>query len=181
MRRENGFLTGLMYVLLVFLVVGLAIIVFFNFRANEEQMAAIEAEALAEATTPTPSPTPTPAPTAIPERHTETVTLAFAGDIVGQPGLTTEAASQDGDVVSYDYTDELLGAAYSLQGSDLAACTLVGTLSAKGPFDEGYRMSSDLTAALAGVGFQVVNTATDHILDDGLDGLVDTRSASATS
>lgn len=174
MKRENGLLTGLLYVLMVFLAVGLAILVFFNYQANTEQMAAIEAEELAAAVTPTPEPTATPAPTAVPERNTETVTLAFAGDIVGQPGLTTEAASQDGDVVSYDYTEELLGVSRSLEGSDLAACTLVGTLSGKGPFDEGYRMSNDMTAALAGVGFQVVNAATDHILDDGVDGLVST-------
>ena len=38
-------------------------------------------------------------------------------------------------------------------------------------------MSTEFTAALAGVGFQVVNTATDHILDDGLDGLLDTVEA----
>lgn len=177
MRRENGFLTGLMYVALVFLAVGLAILVFFNYRINTEQMAAIEAAEIAASVTPTPPPTATPAPTAIPERNTETVTLAFSGDIVGQPGLTTDAEATEGEVVSYDYSSELEGVSTSLRGSDLAACTLVGTLSEKGPFGEGYRLSNEMTAALAGVGFQVVNAATDHILDDGVDGLVDTAEA----
>ena len=166
-----------MYVALVFLAVGLAILIFFNYQINTEQMAEREAEAIAASVTPTPEPTATPAPTAIPERNTETVVLAFAGDIVGQPGLTTDAEAYDGSVASYDYSSELEGVASSLRDADLAACTLVGTLSERGPFGEGYRMSSEMTAALAGVGFQVVNAATDHILDDGLDGLLETTEA----
>lgn len=177
MRRENGFLTGFMYVLLVFLVVGLAILVLFNYQANTAQAAAREAAEQAALVTPTPEPTATPAPTAIPERNTETITLAFAGDIVGQAGLSTDAASSDGDVTSYDYTNELFGVASTLEGCDLAACTLVGTLRERGPFEDGYRMSTELTAALAGVGFHMVNAATDHILDDGLDGLLETVNA----
>jgi len=163
-----------MYVLLVFLVVGLGLLVLFNYQANAEQMAEIEAAELAAAVTPTPPPTATPAPTAIPERNAETVTLAFAGDIIGQPGLTTDAMATDGDTTYYDYSDELEGVRDSLSGADLAACTLVGTISENGPFEEGYRLSAEMTSALAGVGFQVINTATDHILDDGLDGLVET-------
>ena len=174
--RNNEFATGLMYVLLVFLVVGLAILVFFNYQVNTQQMAEREAEEIAAATTPTPEPTSTPEPTPTPSRVTETVTLAFAGDLVGQPGLTTDAASSDGDddSVSYDYFEELEGVVPSLSGVDFAACTLVGTAYDGGSYDTGYHMPAAIATALAGSGFQVVNTATDRILELGFEGLENT-------
>ena len=174
MRRQNGFATGVMYVLLVFLAVALAIVIFFNYQANTEQMAAIEAEKIALAATPTPEPTATPEPTPTPNRITENVTLAFAGDLVGQPGLTTDAASGSGDDVSYDFFDELAGVVPSLSGVDFAACTLVGTIVENGAYDTGYNMPPTIATALAGSGFQVVNAATDRILELGFDGLSET-------
>jgi poly-gamma-glutamate synthesis protein (capsule biosynthesis protein) len=166
-----------MYVLMVFLAVGLALIVFFNFQANQQQMAEIAAAEEAASTTPTPPPTATPAPTATPTRTTETVTLAVAGDLVGQSGLNSDArtTSQDDDgeeVVSYDYSDELAGVVDSLDDADFAVCTLVGTLT-DGDTDS-YRMSGTMAQALADAGFNLINVATDHILDSGLDGLTDT-------
>ncbi len=172
--RQNGFLTGFLYVLLVFLAVGLAILIFFNYRANTEQMAAIEAEEIAAAATPTPEPTATPEPTPTPDRVTETVTLLFAGDLVGQPGLTTDAAATVDETTTYDFFDELSGIVTSLAGVDLAACTMVGTVTEADAYDSGYNMPADIATALAGSGFQVVNAATDHILDLGFDGLAET-------
>lgn len=173
--RKNGFATGLMYVVLVFLVVGLAILVFFNYQINTQQMAEREAAELAAATTPTPEPTSTPEPTPTPSRVTETVTMAFAGDLVGQPGLTTDAASSDDDdAVSYDFFDELAGVVPSLSGVDFAACTLVGTAFDSEAYDTGYHMPAAVATALAGSGFQVVNVATDHILELGFEGLEST-------
>ncbi len=175
--RDEGFARGFMYVLLVFMIVGLGILIFFNYQANAAQQAQIEAAEIAAATTPTPPPTPTPAPTPTPTRNVETVTLAAAGDIVAQPGLTTDAEVTEGDTVTYDYSEELAGAAPSLEGADFAVCTLVGTLSARGPYDASYRMDAALATALAGTGFRLVNGATDHILDFGLDGLTATLNA----
>ncbi|MGM9614380.1 MAG: CapA family protein [Oscillospiraceae bacterium] len=172
--KRNGFITGLMYVLLVLLAVGLAVMIFLNFQANREQMEAIEAAEIAAATTPTPSPSPTPEPTPTPERATDTITLTFAGDIIGQPGLSTAAASGEDDEVSYDFYSELDGVTNALSGSDLSTCTLVGTMTTLAGYDEGYNLPSAMATALAGAGFQLVNAATDHILDQGLDGLVDT-------
>ncbi len=128
--RKNGFSTGVMYIILVFLVVGLGIMIFMNFQLNRDKDKEREEAALAAATTPTPVPTETPEPTPTPARTVETVTLAFAGDIVAQPGLTTDAAGKtetndDGSVtVSYDFYDEIAGVLPSLSGADLAACTL---------------------------------------------------------
>ena len=172
--KKNGFATGLMYVLLVFLAVGLAILIFFNFQANREQMAALRAEEIAAATTPTPAPTATPAPTPTPNRVTESVTLAFAGDLVAQPGLTTDAASEVDEMVTYDFFDELAGVVPVLSGADLSACTMVGVVTDDGTYDTGYSIPPAIATALAGSGFQVVNTATDHVLDLGFDGLTQT-------
>ena len=174
MRRKSSFATGLMYVILVLLAVALAIVILFNYQANTEQMAAIEAEEIAAATTPTPEPTATPEPTPTPNRTTETVTLAFAGDLVAQPGLTTDAASGGDDEVTYDFFDELSGVVPSLENVDFAACTYVGTIVENDAYDTGYNMPSAIATALAGSGFQVVNAATDRILELGLGGLQDT-------
>ncbi len=172
--RENGFLTSILYVVMVFLVVGLAVLVFFNYQANTQQMAELAAAEAAAATTPTPPPTATPAPTPEPERNTDTVTLAFAGDVVGQAGLTTDAQSTSDDgTVTYDYSLQLSGVAEILSGAKLSACTLVSTLAESGDYDS-YHMSASFANALAASGFQVVNAATDHILDYGLDGLIET-------
>lgn len=172
--KRDGFLTGFMYVMLVLLAVGLALLILMNFRANQEQMEAIEAAELAAAATPTPSPSPTPEVTPTPERATETVTLTFAGDIIGQAGLSTAAASGGDDGVTYDFYRELDGVTDALSGSDFSSCTLVGTMTTLAGYDTGYNLPSSMATALAGVGFQLVNAATDHILDQGLDGLVDT-------
>lgn len=175
-RNENGFLNTLLSVLMIFLVVGLALLVFFNYQANTQQMEEIAAAEAAAAATPTPVPTATPEPTPVPERNVETVTLAFTGDIVGQAGITTDAqqTAEDGSV-SYDYSLQLAGVADILSDANLSSGTLVGTLAAEGEFG-AYRLSSALANAMAGAGFQVVNAATDHILDNGVDGLVETVS-----
>ncbi len=163
-----------MYVLLVFLAVGFALLLYFNYQANREQMAAIHAAEEAASVTPTPPPTETPAPTAEPTRNAETFTLAFAGDLLGQAGLTTdvETTGDDGSV-SYDYGQELAGVQSALEGAKISACTLVSTVTDQGGYD-AYRMPAAVASALSGAGFQIVNAATDHILDYELTGLTDT-------
>ena len=172
--KKNGFSTGFMYVILVFMAVGLGFLIFFNFRANKQQQASIEAAKAAALVTPTPEPTQTPVPSAEPVRNADTVTLAFAGDLVGQAGLTTDARQTSGDgVVTYDFTAELEGVRTALEGADLAACTLVSTLTDAGDYDS-YQMPSAMATAIRDVGFDLVNAATDHILDRGLEGLSET-------
>ena len=171
--KKNGFFTGLLYVMLVLLTVGLGLIVFFNYGANREQQQTIEAVKEAEAATPTPAPVATPEPTPEPERNAETITLAFAGDLVGQAGLTTDARHTDGDAVSYDFSDELDGVEASLEDADLAMCTLVSTVTSSGEYD-AYLMPAEVGGALRDAGFDLVNAATDHILDRGLEGLTET-------
>lgn len=176
-NNKNGLATGFMYVLLILLAVGLGFLIFFNYRANEQQQAEIRAAEEAANTTPTPEPSGTPEPTAVPARNTETVTLAFAGDLVGQAGLTTDAQSTaDDGTVSFSFNEELAGVRTSLEGADITACTLVSNLAAAGEYDS-YRMPTDMAAALHEAGFMVVNAATDHIMDRGLEGLTETVNA----
>ena len=172
MRRE-GFGTGILYVLMVLLTVGLGFLIFFNFRVNTQQMAQIQAEEAAALVTPTAEPTATPAPTAEPERTVSTIRLAFAGDLVGQSGLTTDAQKSGDDGTTYDYWPELEDVEIALEGSELAACTLVSTLSGDGNYDS-YHMDASLAEALSKVGFQLVNVATDRAMDYGVDGLSET-------
>lgn len=166
-----------MYVLLIFLAVGLGFLVMFNFRANRQQQQDIETALEEAAITPTPEPTATPAPTAEPVRNTKTVTLAFAGDLVGQAGLSTDAqrTAEDGSTV-YDFTEELYGVRGAIELADMAACTLVSTLTASGEYDS-YRMPASMATALQEAGFDLVNTASDHIMDRGLEGLAETVNA----
>ncbi len=172
--KKGGFSTGFMYVLLVFLAVGLGFLIFFNFRANREQQAEIASALEQAAATSTPAPTGVPEATQVPYRSGDTVRLAFAGDLVGQAGLTTDA-QRDGDdgAVTYDFTQELEGVRDSVEDADLAACTLVSSLTNNGGYD-AYTMPGSVASALKGVGFDLVNAASDHILDRGLDGLVET-------
>lgn len=158
---------------LVLLTIGLVFLVFFNYQANKEQQAEIDAAIEAQSVTPTPVPTSTPAPTAEPERNTQNVVLSFAGDIVGQAGLSSEAQKITDEVASFDFTEEISGVNAALQASDLAACTLVGTLSNGGGYDS-YLIPGELADSLQASGFDLVNVATDHVLDQGLQGLQNT-------
>lgn len=174
--RGEGFFSNLLSILMILLVVALAVLVYFNYQANTQQMAEIAAAEAAAAATPTPPPVQTPEPTPVPDRNTEVVTLAFAGDIVGQAGLTTDALiTGDDGSESYDYSLQLEGVKDILEEADLSACTLVSTMTAGGNYD-AYRMAPAMANALAGAGFQVVNAATDHILNFGLEGLTETVS-----
>ena len=172
--KKDGFSTGFMYVILVFLAVGLGLLIFFNFRANKKQQADI-AEALEQAAaTSTPAPTGTPVQTPEPHRTAETIRLAFAGDLVGQAGLTTDAQrTADDGTVTYDFTEELDGVRGAVEDADMAACTLVSTLTGAGGYD-AYTMPASAADALKDAGFDLVNAATDHTLDRGLDGLIET-------
>ncbi len=169
--KKNGLVTGVMYVVLVLLVVGLGFLLFFNYRANMEQKEEIRAAEEAASATATPAPTEEPAPTAEPQRTVETLDLAFAGDLVGHAGLTTDALSEEEG--AYDFSHELAGVQASIADADLAACTLVSTLSDEGTYD-AYVMPRAVATALRDAGFDLVNAATDHILDRGVTGLTAT-------
>lgn len=123
--------------------------------------------------TPTPTPTPPPTPTPTPEPEEISFTLAFAGDIFLHAGLNNQAKTDAG----YDYAPLLSGAAGLIKGADWAACTLAGTLPGDGEYS-GYplfRSPDEVAKGLKDTGFDLVNLATEHANDAGLEGIKATR------
>ena len=130
---------------------------------------------------PTPTPEPTAAPTASPEptltlepEETVSASIAVGGDVVMHTGLNTEAKTE----TTYDYTPIFGIVTDEIASADYSVCTLVTT------FDTGADYSSfplfksphALADSLAGVGFDLVNTATSHAMDSyktGLDNTLD--------
>jgi len=172
--RKEGLLTIVLYVLMVLLCVGLGVFVYMNVRANRDQAAEIanqeaqlaQEQAVAAATS-TPSPTPTPV------RNTDTTTLAFCGDYVGQQGLASDAQSDDG---TYDFTSLFSHVKSALTGVNFASCTLDGVLT-DSTEAKAYYCPVALASALKDTGFSLVNTATDNSMISGLDGVTQTLSA----
>lgn len=183
--QKNSFLTILLYVLMVFLCVGLAVILYLNLQANEELNTKQTQEIYAALLTPTPMPTavPTPEPE---ERNTEDIVFAFGGEMVGQMGLTKDAEvveesadSEDSEEengseqVSYDYSAELSGLTEVLAQPDFVSCTL-GSVLLESEEYESYVMNPSFASALGNAGFDLVNTATNRILYRGLEGVQST-------
>ncbi len=193
MREKNGFLTIVLYILLVFMVVALAVLMYMNVLANKQLndavLAAQKAQIYAEMVTPTPATTPEPTPE--PVRNTTDIVLAFGGDMVGQLGVTTEAAqttdtaestetteseSESASTTVYDYTPQLANLSGDLESADLSVCTLVGSLMEASEY-ESYQLAPSFAEALAQTGFNMINTATDHCLDFGKEALDSTIAA----
>lgn len=199
MREQNGFLTIVMYILLVFLCVALALLMYLNVLANRqanEELAAAQAEkTYNEIVQPTPVATPEPTPE--PVRNTTDITLAFGGDMVAQLGITTEAkkaadesvegeedswyyeddwyyeeesGSDTAETAVYDYTAQLENIAYALEDADITMCTLVGSMMDAAEY-ESYLLAPSFAEALAQAGFDMVSTASDHCLDFGVEAL----------
>lgn len=187
MREQNGFLTVVMYILLVFLCVALAVLMFLNVKANRqanETLAAELAEQQYNALVQT-APVATPEPTPEPERNTTDIVLAFGGDMVAQLGITTEAKQtvettseeeSESEAAVYDYTAQLENIASALDAADLSVCTLVGSMSSASEY-ENYLLAPSFAEALAQTGFDMIVTATDHCLDFGKETLDTTVSA----
>lgn len=136
--------------------------------AEPTAAATVSAEPSAE---PTPTPTPTPEPTA---EQTESATIAVGGDVVMHTGLNAEAKTGD----TYDYKPIFGTIADDIASADYAVCSLVTTFSGGTDYSSYplFRSPDSLAASLAGVGFDLVNTATSHAVDSykaGIDNTLD--------
>ena len=115
------------------------------------------------------APTP-PAPTPAPEP--QTVTLTLAGDLVMHEGLNTEARLPDG---SYDYTRFFADVEPYISRSDYSLCCLESALT--GGKIQSYPLFTspdELAVSLRDVGFDLINTASNHALDGHQSGLIRT-------
>ena len=110
-----------------------------------------------------------------PERSGETVSmrLAVAGDMVIHDGLNREAKRADG---SYDYKDVFRGAVNYVSEADYAVATLETTFAGTAEYT-GYplfKSPDGLAESLRSMGFDLINTASNHSMDSFNGGLVRT-------
>jgi poly-gamma-glutamate capsule biosynthesis protein CapA/YwtB (metallophosphatase superfamily) len=103
-------------------------------------------------------------------------TLVATGDVLVHQGtsLTEGARRPDG---SYDFSEVFAGVAPVVRAADLAICHLETPVAPPGGPYSGYpsfAVQPEIVGALAGAGYDLCSTASNHSLDDGFDGLVRT-------
>ncbi|MGY2081988.1 CapA family protein [Modestobacter sp. SYSU DS0657] len=106
----------------------------------------------------------------------ETFTLVATGDVLVHQGraLTRGAQQPDG---SWDFSAVFAPVAPVLQAADLAICHLETPVApAGGPYSgyPSFAVQPEIVDALAGAGYDLCSTASNHSLDAGLAGLVRT-------
>ena len=106
----------------------------------------------------------------------ESFTLVATGDVLVHQdrALTTGARQSDG---GYDFSAVLAPVAPLILAADLAICHLETPVAPPGGPYRGYpsfAVQPEIVTALAGAGYDLCSTASNHSLDDGLDGLVRT-------
>ncbi len=149
-------------VVLVALIALLGLIVLRSYQETQRQA---EEELRQEQQTPAPTSTPEPTPEVVeePENFVE-IKLGVCGDIVVHSGLNAEAQQEDG---SYNYTSIFSGVWDAVSETDYAICTMETTFPETVEYT-GYPMfksPTELATSLKTVGFDMVNTASNHSVD----------------
>jgi poly-gamma-glutamate capsule biosynthesis protein CapA/YwtB (metallophosphatase superfamily) len=125
---------------------------------------------------PSTGPAPSSAPSSSPAPAPRTVTVLAAGDVLIHQDLElTEGARLPGG--GYDFSGVLAPVAPLVRGADLAICHLETPVAPPGGPFRGYPtfdVQPQIVTALAGAGFDVCSTSSNHSLDDGFGGLVRT-------
>jgi poly-gamma-glutamate capsule biosynthesis protein CapA/YwtB (metallophosphatase superfamily) len=109
----------------------------------------------------------------------QSFTLVATGDVLIHQDLqlTAGALQDDG---SYDFAAVLAPVAPVISAADLAICHLETPVAPAGGPYRGYpsfAVQPEIVGALAGAGYDLCSTASNHSLDDGTDGLVRTLDA----
>lgn len=131
---------------------------------GEAPTAALPGPVAPSAAAAAPAPTPTPEPL--------TVTLTLAGDLVMHEGLNTEARLPDG---GYDYTRFFADVECYISEADYALCCLESSLTGGAIKTYPLFTSPDgLAVSLKDVGFDLINTASNHAMDGHQSGLIRT-------
>lgn len=117
-----------------------------------------------------------PAPRAPAPPAPESVTLVATGDVLVHQdrALTTGAELPDG---GYDFSAVLAPVAGLVGDADLAICHLETPVAPVGGPYRGYpsfAVQPEIVDALAGAGYDLCSTASNHSLDDGFEGLTRT-------
>ncbi|RBY93739.1 CapA family protein [Blastococcus sp. TF02-8] len=106
----------------------------------------------------------------------ESLTILATGDVLVHQGraLTTGARQADG---SYDFGQVFAPVAGLVSGADLAICHLETPVAPEGGPYRGYpsfAVQPEIVGALAGAGYDLCSTASNHSLDAGFEGLTRT-------
>lgn len=114
----------------------------------------------------------------------KTFTMAATGDILVHPELTEQAAEDAREDTEtgeeFDFQPLLEGVQPLMSGVDLALCHLEVPLGAEGEPYSGYPQFNappEVAEALADVGYDSCSTASNHVLDQGTNGVTSTLDA----
>jgi poly-gamma-glutamate synthesis protein (capsule biosynthesis protein) len=113
----------------------------------------------------------------------ESFTLVATGDVLIHQDLALTAGARQADG-SYDFSGVLAEVAPIIGAADLAICHLETPVAVPGGPYRGYpsfAVQPEIVDALAGAGYDLCSTASNHSLDDGTAGLVRTLDALATA
>ncbi len=103
------------------------------------------------------------------------LTIVSGGDVLLHPSIY-ESARVAGD--EFDFTYQYEHIKHWIDGADLALCSLEVPIAPEGTAYSGYPMfgaPADLVPSLKEVGWDGCNTATNHTMDRGFDGIVRTN------
>jgi len=101
------------------------------------------------------------------------VKLAFCGDVVCHIGLNAQAKKSDG---TYDFTPIFSSASEVLSRADYASVTMETTFPEKADYSgfPEFKSPPALASGLKNIGIDLVNTASNHCMDDHQSGLIRT-------
>ena len=120
--------------------------------------------------TPTPEPTPESTPAPMPEPEPIRIRLTVGGDVVLHMAFYEEARQPDG---SYDFDYIFEDIKPYIQDADYALCCMECAMYDEGPY-MGYPLfhaPDGLAQSLKNAGFDLVNLASNHVMDGGKAGL----------
>lgn len=105
-----------------------------------------------------------------------TFTLAATGDLLIHTPVWTRARTPDG---GYDFGPQLAAVAPHLSAADIGLCHLEVPLDPDGPYSSYPRFNApaQLATGIAGAGWDICSTASNHSADQGWEGLVNTLDA----
>jgi poly-gamma-glutamate synthesis protein (capsule biosynthesis protein) len=164
-------LSGIEYIVLVFLVVALGVLIFKNYslrdRPDRQEIVVATPDQIRKVVFPSMK------DRYVPEagENAFTVNLAVSGDIVCHTGLNDEA--YDAETDSYDYSAIFADAKPLLETADISTTCLETTFPDTKTYT-GYPLfhsPESLAAGLAGAGINLVSTASNHALDGYVGGL----------
>jgi poly-gamma-glutamate synthesis protein (capsule biosynthesis protein) len=109
------------------------------------------------------------------------VRLAFTGDSMAHDAVSAQARrNAEGTLVPFDFAPMWQRLAPIVDAADLAVCHLETTVGADGAAPTGFprfRVPPEYVTAIAGAGYDVCTTASNHAFDFGVDGVTRTIEA----